>query len=189
MLSHFKKATRTLLLSGILMLPLLAAAQKMDKSKIDKFTNDTTFFTTTEKVASNTSGLSSLEVIEAYTANLHGVITLHLKVEFSAVDHRRFSITEGSNVIFKLGDNTNLTIPVMKGVDAEKEHIGSKFTGWACWTAEIAVNVIQDDIKKVTASGITAIRIPCDLGNLDFDVKPKFAPVLKNMLVMIQTPK
>src|SRR6202012_2637619 len=88
-------------------LPATVFAQKMDKPQIDKFTNDTTFFTTAEKIASNKGALSSYaEDIESYMSSKNGVILLHLKIELTTEDHHRFEISPGNSISFKLADNS-----------------------------------------------------------------------------------
>ncbi len=188
--SQLEKITKACFIFGILTMPVIAFAQKMDKPRIDKFTNDTIFYTTTEKVAGNKGSLSSsAEDIEAYASNLHGSINLHLKVELTTFDHRHFNIAKGNSVIFKLADNTLLTIPVISDIGARREGIGPRVTGRECWTGEVAVNVIKDDIKRISSTAITAIRIQGDEENFDFDIKQKNDGVIKKMLELILNPK
>ena len=184
MITQFKKIS---LLSSILLFPFMALAQKMDKPQIDKFTNDTTYFTTTEKIVGNKGSLaSSAENIEAYLSNNKGDIKLHLKVELTVFDHGFFRISQGNNVLVKLSDNTIITLSNIAAVESKREGIGPRITGRLCWTAEVACALSPDVISKISSSTITTIRVEADGQNLDFDVKGKDSGIIKKMIGLIE---
>jgi hypothetical protein len=164
----------------------MASAQKMDKPQIDKFTNDTTFFTTTERIAGNKGSLSSsAENIEAYAGNARGSIQLRLKVELTTFDHYFYRIDAGNNVLFKLADNTILAFKNITDVHSRREGIGPRITGRECWTAEAGINLSKEDISKILASPVTIIRIQTDEQDLNFDVNKKENEVLVKILQLI----
>jgi hypothetical protein len=171
-------------------LPATVFAQKMDKPQIDKFTNDTTFFTTTEKIASNKGALSSYaEDIESYMSSKNGAILLHLKIELTTEDHHRFEISPGNSISFKLADNSIINFSNISYVLAKRESVGPRITGRLCWTGEVTVNVVKGDIAKITSSAATVIRVQTNQGNVDFDVKSKYSDVIKKAFVLILAAK
>ena len=186
MLSQLKIITRSGFVAVMLLMSFAALAQKMDKPQIDKFTHDTAFFTTTEKIAGNKGSLSSsAENIEAYTSNKNGVINLHLKIELTTFDHNRFQVTSGNKVLIKLADNTLVTLTNIADVASMREGIGARVTGRECWTAVVALNTVKDDMARIWQSDITAIRIEADGQNFDFDIKTKDSKVIQKMFSLI----
>src|ERR1700748_2675093 len=111
MLSQIKKSVRSLFAVIVFAMPFAAAAQKMEKPVIDKFTNDTTLFTTTEKISGGNGAFSSSnEDIKAYVSKLKGAVYLHIVVELSATYYHWFQVSNGNTVILKLADNSIISL-------------------------------------------------------------------------------
>lgn len=177
-------------LISALLLPFIVFAQKMDKPRIDKITNDTTFFTTTEKVAGGNGAFSlSNEDIQVYASKLKGDIFLHTIVGLNVSFYKRFHAASGNVVIIKLADNSIINLPNIADVIAERKGGGTLATGRMCWTGELSMHASKDDIDKILSSVVTVIRVQTDEGNLDFDIKPKGSDIIKKSLTLIQTPK
>jgi hypothetical protein len=190
MLSFTKTIMKTLSILFILIMPIIASAQKMAKPQIDKSTNDTTFFTTTEKIARNKGALSPYaEDIESYMSTKKGVMILHLKIELTTEDHHRFEVSPGNPVWFKLADNSIINFSNISYVQASREGVGPRITGRLCWTAEVAVNVVKGDISKISSSAVKVISVQTNQKNIDFDVKEKYNDVIKKAFVLILAAK
>lgn len=186
MSTSIKKIVRRFIGICLLAAPFIVQAQKMDKPQIDKITNDTTFFTTTEKVAGNKGSLSSsAEDIEAYLSYKNGIINLHLKVELTTMDHNFFRVSSGNKVLIKLADNTVVTLSNIADEHAVREGVGPRITGRLCWTADVACNLGKEDISRMSSSVIKVIRVEADGQNLDFDVKQKGSDIITNMFLLI----
>ena|ERR1700744_906373 len=181
MLSQFKKSAKLLFIAFVLSAPLTIAAQKLEKPVIDSFLNDTTYFTTTEWIASN--GFWSLTVKNAnfYLSKKNGVIFGHISATVTAADYKRFHVTAGNQILFKLADKSLVTFSAYEDEKAKHEGIGLTES----WTAYIPFSVVKNDIQRILASPVTAIRIQTDGMNYDYDIKPKDAAKLTKMFQLI----
>jgi hypothetical protein len=177
-------------LLSALLLPFIVFAQKLDKPRIDKITNDTTFFTTTEKVAGGNGAFSlSNEDIQVYVSKSKGDIGLHVIVGLNVSNYKRFHASRGNVVIVKLVDNSIINLTNIDDVTAERKGGGTLATGRMCWTGELSTHVDKVDINKILSSVVTVIRVQTDEGNLDFDIKSKGSDIIKKSFTLILTAK
>jgi hypothetical protein len=187
--SQFKLIT-TFLICAVLIIPGLAKAQKMEKPQVDKFTNDTTYFTSTEKIAGGNGAFStSNEDIKVYLSRVKGSVYLHFIVELSVTYYHQFQVSSGNNVILKLADNSIINLKNIASVQARREGGGTLATGRMCWIADIYSQPDQADAAKILSSAVAAIRVQTDEGNLDLDIKPKNAETLQKMFQLILAAK
>lgn len=181
-----KKIYRIFLVSICILMPFLASAQKMEKTQIDKFTNDTSYFTTTEKIAGGNGAFSSSnEDIKAYASKSKGEIYLHLVVELSATAYHRFAVSSGNAVIIKLADNSIVNLNAVNNVQAEREGGGTLITGRMCWVGDVSTHIDKTNVAKMLSLAVVAIRVQTDANNLDFDIKSKDAATLTKMFQLI----
>src|ERR1700744_3071116 len=109
MLSQFKKSAKLLFIAFVLSAPLTIAAQKLEKPVIDSFLNDTTYFTTTEWIASNGFWSLTVKNLNFYLSKKNGSIFGHISVDVTAADYNRFQINKDNQILFKLGDGSLIT--------------------------------------------------------------------------------
>jgi len=189
MLSQVKKSSRSLFIAFVLSVPLTVAAQKLEKPVIDKFANDTTYFTTTEKIAATKSSMSqSVENIEAYLSKKKGVVFGHFSLVLSIDDHKCYHVTAGNQILLKLADNSIVSLSCIDDRQPKRISYGSHFLktlDWACWSADIPFGLVENDFKKIAASPVVSIRIQTDEQNYDFDIKPKDTATLSKMFQLI----
>jgi hypothetical protein len=174
----------------VLFIPSALFAQKMDKPLIDKFTNDTTLLTAKASIAKKDVG-AYYQQLEPYFSKVHGEITLHLIVDLPQADADRFYINAGSAILLKLADNTLISVPSatdIKSITGE-ERGGFLNQGISTWTADIGLELSAADVKKLLTTAITAIRVPTNKSNMDFDISFNDAGILQRMILLIDAAK
>jgi len=193
MLSQLKKLGKLLPVIVLSAVHFAASAQKVEKPVIDKFTNDTTYFTTTEKVAATNGSMSqSVENIEAYASKKKSAIFGHFNLIVTVADHKCFHVSNGSQILLKLSDNSIVSLSCIDDKESKRISYGSHFLktlNWACWSADIPFKLTNEDIQKINASLVVGIRIQTNEQNYDLDIKPKDAATLTKMFQLIVAAK
>lgn len=173
---------RALAISTILLLPISAFSQKLNKPIIDKFANDTTQCTTSERIAAIESFSSpTAAYLSAWTEKFEHQILLNFKVDVTTIDNKYFIIRKGDRALLKLSDNSIIEVVCLKDADVSRQNIKKGFIEREYFEADIIYYISPEDINKLLASQVTAIRIKTDDQVFDYDIKPKNSEVLKKM--------
>lgn len=185
--SHFKKITKTVFILGSFMMPILASGQKLLNTTIDKFTNDTISSTTQVRIASTEKFTSSVaEFLDADVSKINSNFYLNLEVDLTTADHDFFSVIKDTNALIKLADNTVVKLSNIRTVRSQPQNIASGlFVSREYWVAGMSYSIQKEDIEKLLASAVTAIRVEADSRNFDFDIKPKDGSLIKKMLLLV----
>ena len=96
-------------------------------------------------------------------------------------DYKRFRVTKGNQILFKLADGSLITFLSFDDEVSKRKGIGLT----EVWSADIPFSVGDEDIKKVLASPVTGIRIQADEMNYDYDIKPKDAGKVTKLFQLI----
>jgi hypothetical protein len=175
-----------------LVIPVLSFAQTMDKPGIDKFTNDTTLFTTIEKVAtSKPANHINTQELDAYFAKNKGQIYMRVIVKLPYNDYYTFDFANGTPITLKLADNSFITLSSIGDIQTDLGDMdGGLFNvGIQGWIGDLPAAVSTDDLQKLSSSTVTAIRVQTANINLDFDCTPTGGQLIKNMVDLIVTAK
>jgi hypothetical protein len=181
----FKKIKRSVFTLVLLAVPFLAFSQKLEKPTIDKFSNETIYTTTTEKIATTEKFSStSASLLYAYATKIKGIIFIDFKLEVS-VDQPDCFLPKGKKVLLKLADNS--TIELVNDTDfyAHHQDIKNGFIERTYWVATPTYLISPDNLSKLTSTNITAIRFEAITSVDDFDVTTKEAAVIKKMFTII----
>jgi hypothetical protein len=162
---HLKKITKALFIFGILVVSTKARAQQMDTVKVDPFTNDTTYSTTQANIASMPG-----KFLEAYLAKTKGIYYLFIRVDLRADQYRFFDIVKGDAMIIKLSDNSFINSSNVNSIKAIRQVFDLDGSNKDYWSAYAQCAVSYDEMVKIEKTGIAAIRVATDIGNVDFDV-------------------
>lgn len=175
---------------ALFIIPGVALSQKLNRPSIDKFTNDTTYSTTQEKIASTEKFSSAVgNVLNASILKLHGKVFLSVEIDATFADNQFFTIAAGDTTSLKLADNTLVTLVCGENIPATGQIIKKGLIERKYWTARINYFIRKADVEKLLASPVTAIRIGIRDGHFDFDVTSKNSDVLKKMFLLITQAK
>jgi hypothetical protein len=187
MKTYIKKIAGILVVSALLLIPAISFSQTMDTPYIDKFTNDTTLFTTDQMIAHYKNENQGIRrEINVYFAKYKGQVTLHFIVKLPTDEYRRFSISAGTTILVKLADNTLLTLSTTNDAIPAA---GETKNGYNCWQTDIIMALSSGDLEKLSLSAMTAIRIEVSPDNIDFDCLPNINAPVKNMISLITAAK
>jgi hypothetical protein len=191
MLSHLKKIMKTILFLVALIIPFISKAQKMGEPNIDKFTNDTTLFTSIEKIGTNVLNFNYSEQLEAYYSKSNRFVYLHLIVELPDGAEKFFRVSEGNSILIKLADNTLISLQSLADVNAKIDDLPGGFLGQGIpyWRADVTLESTKETMAKLSSSVITAIRVQSDKSNIDFDINTKSSDIIKKMIQLINAAK
>ena len=160
---------RRLLFVLLVFFPILMCAQKIDKNEIDEFTGVKTIYTNWEKFKTG-NGLTGKDNLMFRFTSLNGVETFHLKW----VTCEMLSIREGAKLMFKMSDNSIITLTSISYAIAAK---GDGVTGLSM-SGILGISCIYDgnDIEAFAKdSYLTKLRIYTTDGYVDIDIKEKDA--------------
>lgn len=160
---------KKILLLLLLTIPLLSFSQKIEKNEIDEFTGKKTVYTNWGKFKTG-NGLTGQNNLMFRFTSLDGVEAFHLKWVTASM----LSISEGAKLMFKMSDDSVITLESLNYAIASK---GDGVTGLSM-SAILGVSCIYygADIKMFSGdSYLTKLRIYTTNGYVDIDIKEKDA--------------
>ena len=160
---------RRLLFVLLVFFPVLMCAQKIDKNEIDEFTGVKTIYTNWEKFKTG-NGLTGKDNLMFRFTSLDGLETFHLKW----VTCEMLSIKEGAKLMFKMSDNSIITLTSISYAIAAK---GDGVTGLSM-SGILGISCIYggSDIEAFAKDNyLTKLRIYTTDGYVDIDIKEKDA--------------
>jgi hypothetical protein len=180
MLKHLKKITKAVIIFIVLINSSFSYGQKMDKPVVDGFTHEVTISTTQDIVA-----FASIGYLEGYFARKSGVYTLYLRSDLVHDSNSTYHVPKGNSVFLKLANDSLITLPINKDAQANVEWQVDHYYRLPYWSAYIECTVPIEDVRKISLSDFTGIRIVSDNGNIDFGIQPAESKKLKKMAVLI----
>ena len=160
-----KRYFTTFFVSCLMIIPISACAQEMDRPVVDQFTNDTTLSTTQENVA-----VGSDEYLEAYYSRIKNVYYLNFRVDILCENHHSFSVAKGNDVIIKLQNGKFMNTFNLDNVKAARQNFNLGNGSYDYWSAYVVCAVTYDEMITISRTGIEAIRVATNKGNIDFNM-------------------
>lgn len=170
---------KNLLIVLMLLFPVLAFSQKIEKSEIDDFTGNKVVYTSWEKIKGGNAmtGRNNLMFMLRYE---NGTKYFHLKWITAEVA----SISDGAKLMFKLSDDSVVTLNSISYVLSGK---GEGVTGLS-WSGILGIHAIYkgDDISKFAGNAIASkVRIYTSDGYIDIDLKDKDAAKINKAYALL----
>lgn len=165
----------------LLLLPVMAGAQKIAEDKTDEFKGTRVIRTDWNKQVEKMSGPVSFVRI----SKLDSLYVLDFKTAYGAGASGVYSIKQGSELIFKLADETMVTLKSIETVVSEKGGgtIGITASSWyGTQTTYVLTAEQRDQLKKSPA---VKYRIYMRDGYNDQDIKEKWQNSISLMLHLI----
>lgn len=171
-------------------MPIMAFSQKLVKTSIDKFTNDTISSTSQEKIASTEKFSSTVaNILYANAGRINSHVLLNLEINVTTADNSFFIVSAGDSTLLKLADDTFVKLFNIKDVPAVGQSIKKGFVEREYWTAQMSYLISKKDIERILSSSVNIIRVGVRDKNFDFDVNSKDSDVIKKMLVLVSKGK
>ena len=167
-------------LLAILLLPAITFAQKMLEPQIDGFTHEVTISTEAYSIASEGENY-----IVSYFTRTNKVYYLNLRIDLLHENHDAYTISAGSNVLFKLANDSLITLPIVKNMAAEAKDIRDGYYTFTYWSVTIVLPLTREDIYRIAQTDKTGIRIEANESNIDFGIQPKQSLYLKKQAALI----
>ena len=180
-LSHYKKTMKTLfLLLSILSIPVIASAQGMLPPKVDGFTHERTISTEAFSIAS-----ANEDYIIAYFTRTDSGYYLNLRVDLLPEHHDVFTIPGDNNILFRLADNSLLTLNVPKTIVAKSMILTDRYYTYTYWSATVVFPMTRDEIVRLSQTDKTGARVEAKEGNIDFGITSKESLTFKKLALLI----
>ncbi|MGZ3945217.1 MAG: hypothetical protein ACXVJB_09755 [Mucilaginibacter sp.] len=164
----------------VLIIPSFSYGQKMDKPVVDGFTHEVTTSTTADIIAFASSGY----LIGCFIRK-SGVYTLYLRSDLVPGGLGSYHIAKGNSVFLKLANDSLITLPINKEAQANVEWHVDHYYRLPYWSAYIECTVPIEDVRKISLSDFTGVRIVADDDNIDFSIQPAESKKLKKMAMLI----
>jgi len=154
-------------------------SQKIESSKVDDFTGKKVIYTSKEKITSESMTNFKQTMFQFRYEN--ETMFLHLFWQCREI----MSVTDGSNIIFKMTDDSNITLKSIGNVIAEKGVASTKSVQIAgLWG--LALKYTGEDLNRFSEDiYVKKFRIYTTKGYVDFDVKEKDAQKLKELFSIL----
>jgi hypothetical protein len=175
------KTLSKILLAALVLIALSnqSKAQKMEKPKVDKFTGATSVSTTLERIYATASPVATGVNVAVKKIDDSYVLVVNIII----VNGEAFySIAKDDKLSLKLADNTVMNLPAAFATTSVEKLIGTNRRSEAI----IYYSLSKDDMTKLTASNVTAVRVATSKGDFDYDVTDKYADLIKKEIALFK---
>lgn len=157
---------RLLFTLSMLIFSLMLCAQKVH-TKVDKFTGDTTYYTKPEMIYSKPSFTGTVGEQLRFTV-----------VKFQQKTSIIFYLQTGKTSLFSINSNDDCSIKLEDGNVINLKIINDDVSDFAPGSSrgssgKIMLDLSDEDISKLKASSISAVRINTSSKRFDYDIKSK----------------
>jgi hypothetical protein len=155
----------------------IASAQKLERPIIDKFNNDTTLSSTSERIYASTSPAGGVNVAIKKISKSY-ILALEI-IQVNGLHN--ISIEENAQASFKFADNSILNIPASKAANSTEKLYpgGNQRSELTCYYI-----LTKSDLDKLKTGEISIVRVLTSKGNFDYELKDKFKSVIKNEAIL-----
>lgn len=180
---------KTILLTiAIALSTQLAFSQKLLKPDIDKLSGDTTWRTNEEAVFVKETLIEASRTVTMQAVKAGNTYMVYISVT-EPQSANWYSISAGSKAFLKLADKSIITLKAAE--DNLTQPVGSYTRTYGSvneGTKTIVLyQISKDDLQTLSATPIEFIRLESSKGNLDYDIKPKFAVKVEKNFGLILT--
>ena len=174
---------KKIIIAFLMLLPLMAYSQKIEKNEVDEFTKKKVISTNWEKLK-NGNSLTGENYLYFKVTSINEALAFHLKW----ITNEMLSITEGSELMFKLSNDSIISLSALDSKIAGK---GEGSPGFLM-SGILGINNIYtgSDILSLAGDAITTkLRIYTTGGYVDLEIKESDAKKINKAFKLIQNAK
>lgn len=158
--------------------PQTARAQKIEINKVDDFTGSVIIRTSWEKLAQSMSGTMHLRV-----SKIDSYYSVDVKLMLGAGSI--FSISEDSDLMFKLQDGQVITVKALEYAITGRGEGAVGFIGSQAMGIRATYNIRLKDIQTLAVFPVLKMRVYTNDGYVDFDLSEKRSMLLGKTFALL----